>query len=248
MRTTVSCILSITVVGALALDPAGIRAQEPIDRPAIVDKPAVVDKFLAAGNGSLVSYEARRVMNVVARGGKMQAMLVARTTLDTEGRFSYAILEETGSGFLRSRVLHPILEAEQEAKRRAQGTHGALTPANYTFTIEDTTPDGLLRVGIKPKRKDDLLVDGSILLTCADGDLVRMEGSLVKRPSFWTRKVRIIRRYGRIGGVRVPITMGSTADVLFAGQSTFTMSYEYASINGAPVAADVTPAVSGVGR
>ena len=57
----------------------------------------------------------------------------------------------------------------------------------------------------------------------------------MKRPSFWTRKVQIVRDYGRIGGVRVPIAMGSTADMLFAGQSTFSMTYEYESINDVPV-------------
>jgi hypothetical protein len=65
---------------------------------------------------------------------------------------------------------------------------------------------------------------------------------LVKRPSFWTRRVQIVRDYGRIGGVRVPLATGSTADILFAGQSTFSMTYEYESINGVPVEAG-TPAV-----
>ena len=67
-------------------------------------------------------------------------------------------------------------------------------------------------------------MEGSILLTNEAADLVRMEGLLVKRPSFWTRKVLIVRDYARIDGVRVPIAMGSTADILFAGQSTFTMA------------------------
>ena len=57
-------------------------------------------------------------------------------------------------------------------------------------------------------------MEGSILLTSEAADLVRMEGLLVKRPSFWTRKVLIVRDYARIDGVRVPIAMGSTADIL----------------------------------
>jgi hypothetical protein len=92
-----------------------------------------------------------------------------------------------------------------------------------------------VRVAIHPRRKDSLLIDGSILLTNDGADLVRMEGQLVKRPSFWTRRVEIVRRYCRIAGVRVPIETGSTADVLFAGRSTFSMGYEYESINGVMV-------------
>jgi hypothetical protein len=90
----------------------------------------------------------------------------------------------------------------------------------------------LLRVAIHPKRKDTMLIEGSILLTNDLADLVRIEGLLVKRPSFWTRRVEIVRRYSRISGVRVPVAMGSTADVLFAGQSSFSMEYDYESING----------------
>ena len=143
---------------------------------------------------------------------------------------------------LRSRVLHGALEAERDAKRREKGAHGTLTAANYTFGVGEPTSDGMLRVAIHPLRKDSLLVEGSILLTNEAADLVRMEGLLVKRPSFWTRKVLIIRDYARIGGVRVPVAMGSTADILFAGQSTFSMSYEYESINDVPVAAAGTAA------
>ena len=126
---------------------------------------------------------------------------------------------------LRSRVLHGALEAERDAKRREKGAHGALTAGQLHASARgELTPEGLLRVAIHPVRKDSLLVEGSILLTNEAADLVRMEGLLVKRPSFWTRKVLIVRDYARIGGVRVPIAMGSTADILFAGQSTFSMS------------------------
>jgi hypothetical protein len=183
-----------------------------------------------------VSYSALRKLSVVARGGKMTAQMTARTSLDPVNRFVYQVLEESGSEMLRNKVLRGVLEAEREAKRREEGEHSALTRANYTFSTTEVTDDGLVRVGISPKRKDALLVEGSILLSNEDADLIRMEGLLVKRPSFWTRKVQIVRSYGRIGGVRVPLTTGSIADVLFVGQSTFTMAYEYESINGAPVA------------
>jgi hypothetical protein len=64
---------------------------------------------------------------------------------------------------------------------------------------------------------------------------VRVEGVLVKRPSFWTRRVEVTREYSRIGGARLPVMMSSVADVLFVGRSTFEMRYEYESVNGQPV-------------
>ena len=64
----------------------------------------------------------------------MKASLVAESSLDPERGFEYRVIEEEGSGFLRSRVLHPVLEAERQARLRANGSHGALSEMNYSFT------------------------------------------------------------------------------------------------------------------
>jgi hypothetical protein len=102
---------------------------------------------------------------------------------------------------------------------------------NYVFGPAAVVEPGLVRVEIQPRRDDTLLIDGSILLTEEQADLVRIEGRLVKRPSFWTRRVDVVRRYARVHGVRVPVSMESTADVLLVGRSTFSMRYDYESIN-----------------
>jgi hypothetical protein len=197
---------------------------------------AVLDRFLAAPDSSLVRYSALRRLTATSRGGKMQASLTARTTLDPERGFQFEVIEESGSKIIRSKVLHGALEAEQRARQREEAARAALTVANYEFTLGHTSPAeaGMVRVEIRPRRKDTMLIEGSILLS-ATADLVRIEGLLVKRPSFWTRRVEVVRRYARVSGVRVPIEMSSTADVLVAGKSTFMMEYTYESINGTPV-------------
>jgi hypothetical protein len=245
MTSRVSCALCFAIAALTASGIAftdGGRVLHAAQEARLAASPVVaasraslLDRFLADTEQPLVSYRAIRRMSVVARGGKMVATLTARATLDPDSGFDFVVLEEAGSSMLRSRVLHGVLEAEREAKRREKGAHGALTEANYKFDPGEMTADGLLRYGIHPKRKDSLLMEGSILLTPDGADLVQMEGLLVKRPSFWTRKVQIIRHYTRIGGVRVPISTDSTSDILFAGQSSFTMHYQYEVINDVPV-------------
>ena len=88
------------------------------------------------------------------------------------------------------------------------------------------------------------MIDGNIFLKSTDADLVRIEGLLVKRPSFWTRRVEVSREYARVAGVRVPVLMTSVADVLFVGRSTFEMQYEYESVNGQPVTVSASAAAS----
>jgi len=78
--------------------------------------------------------------------------------------------------------------------------------------------------------------DGAIYITDTDADLVRIEGLLAKSPSFWPRRVEVVKQYARVGGLRVPIRVESTAQIRFAGASTMTMTYDYEMINGVNVA------------
>jgi hypothetical protein len=67
------------------------------------------------------------------------------------------------------------------------------------------------------------------------GDLVRIEGRLAKNPSFWVKKVDVVREYQRIGGAVLPVALQSTAQVRFLGPSTLRMTYDYTAIDGRPV-------------
>ena len=44
--------------------------------------------------------------------------------------------------------------------------------------------------------------------------------------------MEIIRRYGRLAGVHVPLEIESDAQIFIAGLSKFRMIYEYETING----------------
>jgi hypothetical protein len=46
-----------------------------------------------------------------------------------------------------------------------------------------------------------------------------------------------VKQYARVGGLRVPIRVESTAQVRVAGTSTMTMTYAYEMINGVNVGA-----------
>jgi hypothetical protein len=229
MRFTCSvalCILAAFVPAVSTQSPEKSTSSTQAVSPAL-------DRYLSTVGDPAPSYKAKRVLT--ARAGSREATLVAMTTLDASGQFTYQVISEEGSGIIRSKVLRAALEAEQKAKSRDQAARAAVTPANYTFEPGVAAGDGVERVRIKPRRNEAMMIDGSIMLDADDGDLMKIEGTLVKRPSFWTRKVQIQRDYARIAGARVPVSMSSVADVLFVGRSTFDMRYEYESINGVPV-------------
>ncbi len=198
---------------------------------------ALLDRFLAPDDQPLVSYRAYRHLSATTRGGKMSASLEAWTSLDPTRGFSYEVTKADGSGVIQKHVLIKALEAEKDAVASATSkAQSALTPANYEFLDVSPLSNRMVRVDVRPRRKHVMLIDGHLVLESDSADLVRVEGDLSQRPSFWTRHVHVVREYDRIGGVHVPISMKSTADVLIVGSSAFSMDYKYAEINGRPVA------------
>ena len=188
---------------------------------------------LGRDNQPLEQYRAYRRMHASTDKGKHEAWLEAWTELK-DGRFSYEIVSERGSETVRGKVLRSMLEREQELVNSGNTAKGDLTAANYEFTEAGREVDGTRVVQIKPKRNDVLLVDGRAVLDDG-GDLLRVEGKLAKNPSFWTSLVNIVRRYARIGGVRVPIATETVAKVKMVGTSKLQVLYDYESVNGRPV-------------
>lgn len=204
----------------LAAEPAA-RGEAPEPGPTIVDEP-------------LTQYRALRRMHARSEKFGHEGWLDAWTELDGN-RFTFEIVSERGSEYVRKKVLREILERERDLIANGQQSRGDLTPTNYEFVEPEDAPAGERHVLLKPRRKDVMLVHGRMVLTPDGRDLLRVEGRLAKNPSFWTSLVNVIRRYARLGGVRVPVSVETTAKVKIAGTSHLRVDYEYESINGRPV-------------
>jgi hypothetical protein len=206
--------------------------------------PTVIQRFLARAEEPPVEHRALRRLEAQNATFKQSAWMVAWTEYDHVNGFRFQVVDEGGSSYIRTKVLRAALDGEQKICANREPQKASFTHDNYLFDGGAVAADGLASVGVTPKRKDVLLVEGAIFVQPSDGDLSRIEGKLSKTPSFWTRRVDIVRRYERKAGVRVPISIESVAHVLIAGRSTFKMTYEYQTINGQPVGDPQPPAKS----
>jgi hypothetical protein len=191
-------------------------------------------RVLSRHEESLQEFRCYRRMHAWAERLGQEAWLDAWTEL-RGGVFRYTVMRERGSDTVRSKVLHAILEREADAVNGGDAARGELTPDNYEFGAAGIDTDGSRYVSLRPKRKDVMLVDGRMVLTADGSDLARVEGRLSKNPSFWTTLVNVVRHYSRLGGVRVPTAVESTAKVRFAGTAQLEILYEYETVNGRPV-------------
>jgi hypothetical protein len=199
----------------------------------------LLQRFFAIDDGAPRQYRALRRFE--ARNDKLDksAWMDVWTEADQSG-FRYDVISQGGSGYILSNVFLQALEAEQKMWQEGTSPRAAITADNYRFTecadvgrtLSGPPDRDLTCVALEPRRKDVVLVSGSMFLDPETGDLVRVEGALAKTPSFWTRRVEIRRQYERVGGVRVPVTVESTASLKLAGLSTMSITYKYESVNG----------------
>jgi hypothetical protein len=218
--------LLVVPVAALAVLQTTAAASGDANAPA----PAILQRFLALSDDAPVSYRALRHLEARNEKYDMSAWMDVWTEADASG-FRYRIVAEDGSESIRSKVFRETLETERKMWTSGATAAASLTEANYVFEDRGAVADGEATLGIKPRRKDVLLVDGSIFLRPHDGELLRIEGDLAKPPSFWTRHVRIVRHFQRFAGVRMPVSLDAIANVRFFGQSTFKAVIDYETVN-----------------
>jgi hypothetical protein len=197
-----------------------------------------IQQFLAQDDAQ-PPYRATRRLEATSKD--RQGWLEAVTEYSPRTGFDYTITAEGGSGMIRGKVLRAVLEGEREVISQGDTARSSLARANYTFQPNGVDDDGLANVLLSPRRKEPVLVDGTMFLKPSDGNLVRLEGRLAKSPSFWVKNVEIVRKYERIAGVVVPVALESRAQVrLLGGAATLRMTYTYSEIDGRSVGSHVS--------
>jgi hypothetical protein len=193
---------------------------------------APVAQFLARQHGVPPH---RAVRRLVASGGSQSGWMQVATVYSPHGGFHYEVTDEGGSSYVRTKVLRALLDNERQLIGKGESGRAAFTPENYTFRADGLDPAGLATVLLSPRRKDPELIAGTLFLRPDTGDIVRLEGQLAKSPSFWIKRVRIVRTYDRVGGVVLPVLLESDAELRMFGRATLRMTYDYAEIDGRAV-------------
>jgi hypothetical protein len=219
--------------GALTMATAFVMA-EPASTPNGLEP--VLHRFLARADEPLVTYRGTRHLEGRNERYNVSGWMDIAAELTADG-FQYRVVDEGGSDLIRGRVFRSMLENEEQIFANGDPARSSITSNNYDLSAAPASEPGLVKLFAKPKRKDVTLIDGAVYITDTDADLVRVVGRLAKSPSFWTRRVDVVKQYARVGGLRVPIRVESTAQIRFAGTSTMTMTYDYEMINGVNVVA-----------
>src|SRR5262245_12454863 len=213
--------LCLTMVALAAAVPSG-WATLPIDG----DHP--IRQFLAQDD-TVPAYVAERRLEAEAAG--RTGWILALTTYSQQKGFNYDVTAEGGSGLIRGRLLRALLDGERDAIAKGEAARASIALDNYEFK-PGAIDAGLATVELTPRRKERVLVAGTMTLRASDGDLVCLRGRLAKSPSLWVKNVEIVRHYERIGGTILPVAMESMAQLRPFGTAALHMTYRYLEVNG----------------
>jgi hypothetical protein len=189
-------------------------------------------------SANLSRYRSTRIYELDYSGfpSSRHAKMVARVSFEAPGKKTFTVVSEEGSKLLLNRVLHRLLESEQEAADDANREQSALTERNYDFELlGNDLLEGrtcyVLRV--KAKRDNKFLYDGRIWIDAQDFAVARIEAQPAKNPSFWTSQTNVEHHYLKRGEFWLPARNRSSSKVRMGGRAVLTIDYgSYEMING----------------
>src|SRR5438105_11007009 len=198
--------------------------QEILDR--MVARNAVQDR-------TLLEFRALRKFYAANLRFKTDSTMYVQTVFQRPDQLQSTVTSQEGSSFIRSRVFDKILEAENETHARKDKQQVDITPMNYGFAVvaaEDCGARECYRMRISPKRRDKYSLDGEVWIDAEDYSIVRIHGVPARRPSIWTLKTEIDRRYKKVEGIWLPERMESSSNIMIAGHSVLYIEYTYNSV------------------
>ena len=199
--------------------------------PAIADNS--IRQFLAQDHTQR-AYKATRRLE--AANGERIGWVEALTEYSQMNGFTYQVTAEGGSAYICNKVLRAVLEGERSVFMQGEAAASALAPANYTFEPGGVDVDGLANIRLSPRRRERMLIAGTMFLNPDDATLVRLQGRLAKSPSFWITSVQVVKSYERINDVVVPVKLETNAQLRLLGPAVLRMTYALSEIDGRPVA------------
>lgn len=168
----------------------------------------------------LRGYRVERLYHLRSELSDKESRMRVEVVFESPATVRFTIRSNVGSSFIATRVWNRIMEAERESREPERRRLTAITPENYTFALqgEEEIRGRLAYVlGVRPLHEDPLLFAGRIWVDAQDFAAARVEGTVSKRPSFWTRKIEFMRNYKKIGPFWLPQRTEGTVEVLLLG-------------------------------
>lgn len=218
-----------TWIAPLVEDSGAVRAPLPaLDSPISLPRMApdlalrTYENRVSLQNAQLAAYSADTLIRAqlpdTSQSGEfeLQRRYVAPRTLE------FKPVHFSGDGFVKTNVIARLLQSEVDHLQKDDLSMTALSLSNYKFAYKGTNDiDGrtVHVFQVKPRKKRAGLFKGRIFLDAYTGSMVRAEGSVVKSPSFFVKKVEFVQDYADVDGFTLPTHVHSEAVARIVGRT-----------------------------
>lgn len=211
---------------------------------------------------ALQSYQsnARRQLTSLGASSDMTVVEAALPTTGQKGRFelrrsfmapkslAYGAVKFVGDTFVKTNIITKLLQSEVDHVEKGEGASTAITPDNYKFNykgVQEINGQTAYEFHIKPRQKRPGLFKGKVYLDVTTGHILRAEGTLVKSPSVFIKKVEFTQDYEDVAGFSLPARLHSIANTRMFGKAIVDISHsEYSARPLTGEASATSPAAS----
>ena len=178
-------------------------------------------------SASLASYSASTVIEAELPDQSQKGHYELLRTYSAPHTLKFKAVSFTGDGFVKTNVIHRLMQSEVDHVEKEEGPDTAITSRNYKFNYKGVKEIEGRQVHVfdaKPRQKRVGLFKGRIYIDTLTGSLRRAEGQAVKSPSFFVNKIEFTTDYADFGSFTFPVRLHSTAKTRLVGRAVVDVS------------------------
>jgi hypothetical protein len=169
----------------------------------------------------LAAYSAKTLITADLPDSSQHAQLELTRSFTAPAGLAFTAGEFSGDRSVKTNVIARFLQAEVTHVQHDSPASTALNQSNYKFEYQGLAELAGLPVHVfqvKPRHKVAGLFSGKIYLDAVSGELKRSEGTLVKSPSLFIKKISFVEDFASVDGFTLPVRLHSEASTRLVGK------------------------------
>lgn len=178
----------------------------------------------------LASYSAVTVIHAELPDSAQQGEFELERNYNAPHTLLFKPIRFVGDKFVKSNVIARLLQSEVDHVQKDDRGETAISPANYKFSNKGRTEvQGRLAYvyQVKPHHKRAGLFKGHMYLDARSGSLLRVEGNVVKSPSFFVSHIQFVQDYGDFDSFTFPVHVHSEARARLVGRTIIDITHTH---------------------
>ena len=176
----------------------------------------------------LAGYTATSVIDASLPDSSQKAEFELKRHYVAPGLLEFTPLRSSGDKFVKSNVIVRLLQSEVEHVRKREQAQTAIDSNNYKFSykgVSQINGSDVHVFEVKPRTKRVGLFKGKIYVDSSTGHLLRAEGTIVKSPSFFIKRIDFVQDYSTVDGLTLLSHVHSEAQTRLVGKAVVDITH-----------------------